>query len=63
MKVKSLMASDVKCCAIHDTLSTAAQIMWDNDVGVFAVWSPTGTFAWRHICAGFCSQVQRSRRP
>src|SRR6516165_10390267 len=37
MKVKSLIASDVKCCAIHDTLSTAAQIIWDNDVGAMLV--------------------------
>ena len=37
MKVKSLMTSDVKCCAIHDTLSTAAQIMWDNDLGAVPI--------------------------
>ncbi|MBV8054629.1 MAG: CBS domain-containing protein [Deltaproteobacteria bacterium] len=37
MKLKSLMTSDVKCCAIDDTLSTAAQIMWDNDVGAVPV--------------------------
>jgi CBS domain-containing protein len=37
MKVKSLMASDVKCYGIHDTLSTVAQSMWDNDVGAMPV--------------------------
>jgi len=33
MKVKDLMVSDVKCCGTFDTLNTAAQLMWDNDIG------------------------------
>ena len=33
MKVKDLMATDVKCCAAYNTLNTAAQLMWDNDIG------------------------------
>ena len=33
MKVKDLMATEVKCCAASDTLNTAAQMMWDNDIG------------------------------
>ena len=33
MKVKELMTADVKCCAEYNTLNTAAQMMWDNDIG------------------------------
>lgn len=37
MKVKDLMATEVKCCAASDTLNTAAQMMWDNDIGCVPV--------------------------
>jgi len=37
MKVKDLMASEVKCCGPLDTLNTAAQLMWDNDIGCVPV--------------------------
>ena len=37
MKVKDLMATDVKFCATHNTLNTAAQNMWDNDIGCVPV--------------------------
>lgn len=37
MKVKDLMAIDVKSCATYDTLNTAAQTMWDNDIGCVPV--------------------------
>jgi len=33
VKVKDLMAIDVKFCETHHTLNTAAQLMWDNDIG------------------------------
>lgn len=33
MKVRELMTTEVKCCAIYNTLNTAAQTMWDNDIG------------------------------
>ena len=33
MKVKDLMATEVKSCATYNTLNTAAQTMWDNDIG------------------------------
>lgn len=33
MKVRELMARDVKCCGTYNTLNTAAQMMWDNDIG------------------------------
>jgi predicted transcriptional regulator len=33
VKVKDLMAIDVKFCEAHHTLNTAAQLMWDNDIG------------------------------
>jgi CBS domain-containing protein len=37
MKVKDLMATEVKSCATHNTLNTAAQNMWDNDIGCVPV--------------------------
>jgi CBS domain-containing protein len=33
VKVKDLMIADVKYCEIYNTLNTAAQVMWDNDIG------------------------------
>lgn len=33
MKVKDLMATNVKSCAAYNTPNTAAQTMWDNDIG------------------------------
>ena len=37
MKVKDLMTTDVKCCAEYNTLNTAAQMMWDYDIGCIPV--------------------------
>lgn len=37
MKVKDLMTTDVKCCAEYSTLNTAAQMMWENDIGCVPV--------------------------
>jgi hypothetical protein len=34
---KGLMATEVKSCATHNTLNTAAQTMWDNDIGCVPV--------------------------
>jgi CBS domain-containing protein len=33
VKVKDLMVVEVKCCESYNTLNTAAQLMWDNDIG------------------------------
>jgi CBS domain-containing protein len=33
MKVRELMATDVKSCPDYSTLNTAAQTMWENDIG------------------------------
>ena len=33
MKVEQLMTSDVKSCREYNTLNTAAQVMWDHDIG------------------------------
>jgi CBS domain-containing protein len=33
MKVKDLMTSEIKSCREYNTLSTAAQVMWDHDIG------------------------------
>ena len=37
MKVKDLMATEVKRCTAYNTLNTAAQMMWDNDIGCVPV--------------------------
>jgi CBS domain-containing protein len=37
MNVAQLMTSDVKSCPPEDTLTRAAQIMWDNDCGCVPV--------------------------
>lgn len=37
MKVKDLMATEVKSCATNNTLNTAAQTMWDSDIGCVPV--------------------------
>lgn len=37
MKVKDLMATDVKCCSEYNTLNTAAQMMWEYDIGCVPV--------------------------
>jgi CBS domain-containing protein len=33
MKVKDLMTTDVKSCPAYSTLNTAAQTMWNHDIG------------------------------
>jgi predicted transcriptional regulator len=33
MKVKHLMTTKVLSCAEYNTLNSAAQMMWDHDVG------------------------------
>ena len=42
MRVKELMTADVKCCAEYNTLNTAAQMMWDNDIGCVPVIDKNG---------------------
>jgi CBS domain-containing protein len=37
MKVRELMATDVRACFPDDTLNRAAQLMWENDCGVVPV--------------------------
>lgn len=43
MKVKDIMTTDVKCCAEYNTLNTAAQVMWDNDIGCVPVVDKEGS--------------------
>ena len=42
MKVRDLMTAEVKCCGPHDTLNTAAHIMWDNNCGCVPVVDQSG---------------------
>jgi CBS domain-containing protein len=37
MNVEQVMTRDVKSCSPHDTLNTAARIMWENDCGCVPV--------------------------
>jgi CBS domain-containing protein len=43
MRVGDLMTENVRTCRIDDTLSRAAQIMWENDCGTVVVVVGTGT--------------------
>lgn len=42
MKVDSLMTRNVRVCRPNDTLSDAARIMWDEDLGCLPVMDETG---------------------
>ncbi len=42
MKVRELMTTDVKHCEEYYTLNTAAQTMWDNDIGCLPVLDKNG---------------------
>jgi CBS domain-containing protein len=42
MKVRDLMVTDVKICAEFSSLNTAAQLMWDNDIGCVPVLDKDG---------------------
>lgn len=37
MKIRELMTTDVKSCRDYSTLNTAAQLMWDHDIGCLPV--------------------------
>ncbi len=37
LPVSSLMSSDVRCCSPEDSLSRAAQVLWESDCGVVPV--------------------------
>ncbi len=56
MKVKELMTTDIKCCPDYCTLNTAAQIMWDHDIGCVPVVDHTGRVIGmltdRDVCMG-----------
>ena len=56
MKVRELMTTQVKCCAVYNTLNTAAQMMWDNDIGCVPVVDRDGhvigMLTDRDICMG-----------
>jgi len=42
MKVRDLMVTDVKCCATYCTLNSAAQMMWDEDIGCVPIMDKEG---------------------
>ena len=42
MKVKDLMVTGVKCCETYNTLNTAAQMMWENDIGCVPIVGSNG---------------------
>jgi hypothetical protein len=56
MKIKDVMAPNVRTCFMSNNLATAAQLMWDHDCGCVPVqtetrgwWEclPTETSAWQ----------------
>ncbi len=54
MKVKDLMTTDVKSCREYATLNTAAEIMWENDIGCVPIVDPEnrvlGMLTDRDVC-------------
>lgn len=55
MKVEQLMTRPVMSCSPNDNLSTAAQIMWENDVGCVVVLQDgkvAGMITDRDVCMG-----------
>ena len=42
MKVKDLMTTEVKSCPDYSTLNTAAQVMWDHDIGCVPILNKEG---------------------
>jgi len=56
MKVKDLMTTEVKSCADYHTLNTAAQMMWEHDIGCVPVIDKEGRaiamLTDRDICMG-----------
>ena len=60
MKVQRIMVHDVKTCRAHDTLNTAAQIMWEHACGCVPVVDeqlrPVGFLTDRDICMAAYTQ-------
>jgi CBS domain-containing protein len=60
MKVEKIMTANVKTCGPHDSLGTAAQIMWDADCGIVPVVDEDGRVLGvvtdRDICIGCWSR-------
>jgi CBS domain-containing protein len=42
MQIETLMSRPAACCTVHDTLSTAAGMMWDHDCGALPVVNDEG---------------------
>lgn len=62
MKVENIMTTDVKYCGENDSLSRAAQLMWENDCGFVPVLAIdgqpklTGVVTDRDICIAAYTQ-------
>jgi CBS domain-containing protein len=63
MKIKDLMTTEVKCCASRDTLNTAAQIMWENDIGCIPVVDEEGSVVGLLTDRDLCMSVYLQRVP
>lgn len=65
MKVSKLMRKDVKCCRIEDSLDTAAQLMWDFDIGALPVLDSearvVGMITDRDVCMAAYTQGRQLR--
>jgi CBS domain-containing protein len=65
MKISRLMHGDVKCCRSEDDLDTAAQLMWDFDIGALPVVDAesrvVGMITDRDICMAAYTQGRRLR--
>jgi CBS domain-containing protein len=63
MNIATLMQRNVKCCRVEDTADTAAQLMWDFDIGALPVVDSqarvVGMITDRDICMAAYTQGRR----
>lgn len=63
MKVKDLMTRDVRSCSASDSLSRAAQLMWEGDCGTVPVVGPGGTVVGMITDRDVCMAAYTKGRP
>jgi len=60
MNVRTLMSRHVQSCSPHDSLETAARLMWEHDIGSVVVVDgherPVGMITDRDVCMAAYTQ-------
>jgi CBS domain-containing protein len=63
MKVKELMVRDVRSCLVSDSLTRAAQLMWEGDCGVLPVVGMNGSVVGMITDRDICMSAYTKGRP